>query len=182
MIIKRKQGSDKAGLPELKFNAAIISFAVELPRMGLLDPETANWLEQVGHTRSKAADAALAIARRKGFVFPQELHRTLGIDSDDDSEILAGLLGAQCLVATPGLSETLSLPERWSNSELPVQSVLNRVTPLLIGDIAEATSKTKTALRPVLRTLLEGESSLPQSGFRAESGATFSNCDSCSAY
>ncbi|RTE49778.1 winged helix-turn-helix transcriptional regulator [Actinobaculum sp. 352] len=149
------------GLPTPDYSASTIDHVVvRLDRFGLMDPETEEWLRTLpGHSDfSRDHDAALALARRNGSVSVVDLRDNLGLDSDDCRSVFAQLVADGLLIGMNDGPYTLADQSRnveATGTQLAVLAVLSEDEALSIRDIAKATGKTLTALRPVLRELVE---------------------------
>jgi ATP-dependent DNA helicase RecG len=149
------------GLPTPDYSASTIDHVVvRLDRFGLMNPETEEWLRTLpGHSDfSRDHDAALALARRNGTVSVVDLRDNLGLDSDDCRSVLAQLVADGLLVGMNDGPYTLADHRRnveATGTQWAVLAVLSEDEALSIRDIAKATGKTLTALRPVLRELVE---------------------------
>ncbi len=125
-----------------------------------MDPETEEWLGTLpgrsGFSRNH--EAALALARRNGTVSVVDLRDSLGLDSDDCRGVLAQLVADGFLVGVNDGPYALTDKTRSveaTGAEREILAVLSAEEALSIRDVAKATGKTLTALRPVLRELVE---------------------------
>ncbi|SDN29573.1 ATP-dependent DNA helicase RecG [Actinomyces ruminicola] len=149
------------GLPTPDYSTSTIDHVVvRLDRFGLMDPETEEWLGtlpgRAGFSRNH--EAALALARRNGTVSVVDLRDNLGLDSDDCRGVLAQLVADGLLVGMndgPYAIADQTRSAEATGAEWEILAVLSADEALSIRDVARATGKTLTALRPVLRELVE---------------------------
>lgn len=168
---RMRAGMAMWALPVPQFRPGIGSFTVILARFGLLTPETQEWLDRHGHSRTRETDLILVLAKEYGKVTPQMIRGNLGIDTDDAREALAELLAEGHIVVVPHTAETFSLPSELTGAERAIMSILSSDSPKNISQIEKETGKSRTALRPLLRALVESghvvATAPPQSRLRA---------------
>ncbi|WP_366180241.1 ATP-binding protein [Actinomyces timonensis] len=151
----------KRGLPAPDYSASSIDHVVvRLARFGLVNPETEQWLASLpGRTQaSRHQDIALALARNKGSVAVSDLRANLGLDSDDCRDVLAHLVADGLLIGVndgPYVLADLRHTETATGAEWEVLNALDAVSPRSIQDLVAATGKTRHALRPILRDLVD---------------------------
>lgn len=151
----------RRGIPAPDYSSSSIDHVVvRLSRFGLIDPSMQEWLDGLPRhdRRGREHETALALARLNGQVSVADLRDNLGLDSDDCRGVLAELIADELLVgmnngpyvlADPHLT-TVASGARWE-----VLSTLDNTTEMSIAEIADITGKTRTALRPLLRELVE---------------------------
>src|SRR5699024_5184750 len=87
-----------------------------------------------------------------------DLRINLGLDSDECRDVLAELLAADLLVGMndgPYVLADPTMTTAVSGARWEILSALSPSAPLSIAEIAEATGKTRNALRPRLRELVD---------------------------
>ncbi|MBP2409512.1 ATP-binding protein [Brachybacterium fresconis] len=149
------------GLPAPDYSSTSIDHVVvKLARFGLIDPSMRAWIDGLSERdhRDRQHDVALALAKLNQQVSVADLRINLGLDSDDCREVLAELVADGLLegmndgpyvLVDPGMTEAVS-GARWE-----ILSILDVTTAKSIAEIAEATGKTRNALRPLLRDLVD---------------------------
>lgn len=149
------------GLPAPDYSSTSIDHVVvKLARFGLIDPTMRAWIDGLPERdhRDRRHDVALALAKLNQQVSVADLRINLGLDSDDCREVLAELVADGLLegmndgpyvLVDPGMTEAVS-GARWE-----ILSMLDVTTAKSIADIAETTGKTRSALRPLLRDLVD---------------------------
>lgn len=149
------------GLPAPDYSSSTIDHViVRLARFGLIDPDMEMWLDEITarNPRDRSHDVALALAKHNGQVSVVDLRHNLGLDSDDGREALAQLVADGLLVGMndgPYVLADLQLAESISGARGEILSLLDATAATSIGEISEATGKTRTALRPLLRDLID---------------------------
>lgn len=144
------------GLPTPSFQDEIGFFKVTLYRFGLISPEVRRWLDSLPGARTRTQEVALALAQDLGAVTVTNLRDHLRLDSDDARRELQELEeqgwlradGADHYLAstpTPDLGET----------QQAILDVLSRSESMSARDIAAATGKSVSSIRPHLRELIE---------------------------
>jgi len=169
-----------SGLPLPDYSRSDIDHVtVVLRRFGLVEPETRAWLDELpGGPRSAQEDAALALALRDSQVDVDGLRRALGIDSDDARTTLSTLAAENLLSgvgdgpytltehdlraghrpSTVGQARVIANEPTGSDvteSQRRILAILDQDRPLTVHDMAERTGRSVTALRPVLRALVD---------------------------
>lgn len=151
----------RRGLPAPDYSSSSIDHVVvRLARFGLIDPSMQEWLDGLPlHDQSdRRHDVALALAKLNHQVTVADLRNNLGLDSDDCRGVFAQLVADGLLVgmndgpyvlADPRLTDAVS-GARWE-----ILSILDATTAMSIAEIADATGKTRNALRPLLRDLVD---------------------------
>lgn len=151
----------RQGLPAPDYSSTSIDHVVvRLSRFGLIDPGMQEWLAGLPshQKRDRGHDAALALTKLNGQVTVADLRNNLGFDSDDCREVLAQLVANGLLVGLndgPYVLADLRMTEVVSGSRWEILSTLDVTTEMSIAEIADATGKTRSALRPLLRDLVD---------------------------
>ncbi len=149
------------GLPAPDFRPSSIDHVVvRLSRFGLIDPHMQEWLDGLPQhdRRSREQAIALALSKLNGQVSVADLRNNLGLDSDDCRDVLAELIADGLLVGMndgPYVLTDLQMTAVASGARWEVLSILDPATEMSIAEIADITGKTRTALRPLLRDLVE---------------------------
>lgn len=149
------------GLPAPDYGSTSISHVVvRLARFGLIDPTMREWLDRLPRSeeRGRHHDVALALAKLHDQVTVADLRINLGLDSDECRDVLAELLAADLLVGMndgPYVLADPTMTTAVSGARWEILSALSPSAPLSIAEIAEATGKTRNALRPRLRELVD---------------------------
>lgn len=149
-----------SGLRAPDYSASDIGQVVlRLSRFGLIDDATNAWLADLpGSPRQTRENAALALVRRDGRVGVAELRANLGLDSDDARDALAALVSEGLLIGAGDGPYVLNQQKRSalaSGARREILAVLDTARAMSVRDIAAATGKSVTALRPLLRELVE---------------------------
>lgn len=132
---------------------------ITLRRHGVEIPALRQWLQDLSSEElSEQEEAVLLIARREGGVSVPDLRQLLGVDSDEIRALLHGLASKGLMRETsvdvfalwadePGLTE----------AERDVVEALARTAQesVSVHDLAAATGRAVTSLRPVLRGLID---------------------------
>lgn len=151
------------GLPAPDYSTSTIDHVVvRLARFGLIESDMETWLDGLPdrEQRERAHDVALALAKLNGHVSVVDLRNNLGLDSDDCRAALAQLVADGLLVGMndgPYVLTDLQMTDSVSGARWQILSLLDGSLPKSIAEISEATGKTRSALRPLLRDLVEQE-------------------------
>lgn len=149
------------GLPAPDYSHSTIDHVVlRLARFGLIDPDMESWLSGLPsrEQRDRRHDVALALARTNGQVSVADLRNNLGLDSDDGRSIIAQLVADDLLVGMndgPYVLSERRTSGAVSDARWEILSALDARRAMSIAEIADTTGKKRTALRPLLRTLVE---------------------------
>lgn len=149
------------GLPTPDYSATSIDHVVvKLARFGLIDLGTKAWLDGLPESdrRDRKQEVALALARSNGQVSVADLRNNLGLDSDDCRGVLAQLLADELLVGMndgPYVLDEPRTPVSATGARWEILAALDSEEEMSIAQIAEATGKTREALRPRLRELVD---------------------------
>lgn len=167
----------RAGLPAPRFDATTTSLKVTLDRHGLLSPETAVWLEEIGGGNLDAQlQRALVLVHRGYEVDDQVLRAQLAIDSEDARGLLRVLVDGDWLRFPPRVGEAYRPGKRLEQAEqnrgalIPMEpavqdarrvSLDDRILALFddkdeltIHELAQGTGASANTLRPRLRVLV----------------------------
>ena len=148
-------------LPAPDYSESTIDHVVvRLARFGLISPEMQSWLASLpgAEHRPRAQEIALALARSSGDVSLVDLRNNLGLDSDECRSALADLIADGLLIGHadgPYALADLRRHEAATNARWEVLSHLDPHVELSIADLAERTGKSRNALRPILRELVD---------------------------
>lgn len=151
----------RQGLPTPDYSSSTIDHVVvRLARFGLIDPDVESWLDTLParEQRGRRHDVALALARLNGRVSVIDLRNNLGLDSDECRGVLAQLVADGLLIGVnegPYVLTDLQTTVSVSGARWEILSLLDITTAKSIAEISEATGKTRTALRPLLRDLVD---------------------------
>ena len=149
------------GLPAPDYSATSIDHViVKLARFGLIDPDMKAWLDSLprGDGRDRHHQVALALAKTQHQVSVADLRNNLGLDSDECRELLAELVADELLVGLNDGPYVLTDPRTTasvSGVRWEILAALDLRQARSIAQIAEATGRSRTALRPHLRELVE---------------------------
>lgn len=149
------------GLPAPDYGTSSIDHVVvKLARFGLIDPEMKAWLDGLPESdrRDRRQEVALALAKSNGQVSVADLRNNLGLDSDDCRGALAQLVADELLVGMNDGPYVLDVPRAsvsTTGARWEILAALDSEAEMSIAQIAEATGKTREALRPHLRELVE---------------------------
>ena len=154
LMIRQMQAS---ALEPPQFTAGADQVRVVLRRHGAEIPEFREWLRELSAREFSAhEDAAMIIAQREGSISVRSLQELLRIDSDEARDILQVLRDEQLLRPDQDGAYTISrgvpLPE---GDDLDVLHVISPDRPKSIREIAEETGHSLTALRQILRRLVD---------------------------
>ncbi|TFH98460.1 ATP-binding protein [Micrococcus lylae] len=132
---------------------------VTLRRHGVEIPALRQWLQSLSsETLTEQEEAILLIARRNGGVTVPGLRQSLGADSDVLRMVLDGLASKGLMRETGTDSYALWAEEQGlTDAEQSVVDALasGHAQELSVHDVARATGRAVTSLRPVLRGLVE---------------------------
>lgn len=151
------------GLPAPDFSSSTIDHVVvRLARFGLIDPGMEAWLDGLPgrEQRDRTHDVALALAKLNDQVSVADLRNNLGLDSDDCRAVLAQLVADGLLVGLndgPYVLADPAMTDSASGARWQILSLLDATAAMSIAEISAATGKTRSALRPLLRDLVERE-------------------------
>ncbi|MEV1129003.1 ATP-binding protein [Agromyces sp. NPDC049794] len=176
----------RAGLGAPVFDVTATNVILTLERHGLLDPETAYWLDNIGASRLDAdSQMALVMVHRNVPIDDQVLRTTFGMDSGDARSLLQRLAQAGWLRYPVRPAEPYRRGPRFEAAERNAGSLLgesgtefevgNQPTPLderilravrgagelSVSDIAERVNSTPNAVRPRLRVLVAQGALIP---------------------
>lgn len=149
------------GLPAPDYSATSLDHVVvKLARFGLIDPGMRAWLDGLPESdrRDRRQEVALALAKSNGQVSVADLRNNLGLDSDDCRGVLAQLVADELLVGMNDGPYVLDEPRAsvsTTGARWEILAALDSKAEMSIAQIAEATGKTREALRPHLRELVE---------------------------
>lgn len=156
-------------LEEPRFTITPDSVTVELRRHGADTESHRRWArDTVGRDLARGEDALLAIARRDKHVSVGMARDMVGMDSDEARRTLRALVSEGVLEPIGpedfGLKGATDLP---TGAELAVLNALSPIAPMSIAELSVTLGRTKNALRPVLRHLVENGRVIPTAGPRS---------------
>ncbi|EGD54496.1 transcriptional regulator [Gordonia neofelifaecis NRRL B-59395] len=156
--IPRMQGEmTRNGLPSPRFRTTWASFVTELDRFGLMNPETRDWLDGLGGgRRTDMQDHALAVLHHLDSVTVDELRRQLAVDTTVAQTALDQLSASGLVQGDHGVYR-LEVSENRSDltpAEKRVIDALGTGETMSAREISVATGASVSALRPVLRALI----------------------------
>ena len=145
------------GLPAPRFSSVPAEFVTVLDRFGLLNPETRDWLDSLGHRiRTPIGDSALALIHHLGSVTVDELRRQLAIDTTDAQSALDELASSNLVTNEYGAYRLVATTDRPNLSavERAIIEVLTSEATMTVQDLSDAVRRSPGTLRPILRKLI----------------------------
>ena len=174
----------RAGLAAPRFDATLTSMTVVLERHGLLSPDVAEWLDEVGASRLPLdQQRVLALIHRDQDVEDQLLRALLGIDSHDAQDVLRSLVDDGWLryptrpgepyrrgsrlqhedvrEAAPGVFVSPPRARQSGTLDDRIVEAVRDAGELSARDIAEAVGSSLGSVRQRLRVLVEQRALVP---------------------